>query len=284
MTKIWVHELRHYSIFCNNSGILKFRGLLRKIWWPLVHEHCSLDQDWCSETPNRILLILHLVIEEMNQIFISHPLSLFGPLIFILCMFSETKQKCYQYSFWISSSVMTILTRENINNTLRNISKGASKIVSTSEGFGEGLNALLSMRMPITGTTLRRCWIQTHPVSKLVLHHGRTFESWNLKSKFCTWIIHWIDKISKLAKGTVKRKWQLLEVFMLHLAEAIKIRPISTKKHSPKIQHHFPEIMHRDQSCNQHFYGDILMVELRQSAHQASIFYIFIPWTGMAPW
>lgn len=41
--------------------------------------------------------------------------------------------------------------------TLRNISKGASKIVSTSLALSFGLNACLSESIPTTGTTLRRC-------------------------------------------------------------------------------------------------------------------------------
>lgn len=40
-----------------------------------------------------------------------------------------------------------------VGNTLRNISKGASNIASTSAAFGVGVNALLSRSMPSTGTT-----------------------------------------------------------------------------------------------------------------------------------
>lgn len=38
-----------------------------------------------------------------------------------------------------------------------NISSGASNTSSTSAGFGLGMNAFLSVIIPITGTTLRRC-------------------------------------------------------------------------------------------------------------------------------
>jgi hypothetical protein len=44
------------------------------------------------------------------------------------------------------------------HGTLRNISKGASNIDSTSAGFKTGLNAFVSWSRPMTGTTLRRCY------------------------------------------------------------------------------------------------------------------------------
>lgn len=47
--------------------------------------------------------------------------------------------------------------------TLINISSGASKISSTSAGFGMGLNFCLSERMPITGNTLKRFCIEANP-------------------------------------------------------------------------------------------------------------------------
>jgi hypothetical protein len=40
---------------------------------------------------------------------------------------------------------------------LRNISRGTSKISSTSATLRTGLNACMSESMPTTGTTTRRC-------------------------------------------------------------------------------------------------------------------------------
>ena len=43
---------------------------------------------------------------------------------------------------------------QNYSKTLRNISKGASNISSTSAAFGIGLNAFISESNLITGTTV----------------------------------------------------------------------------------------------------------------------------------